>query len=206
MFFFGKEQKSEENALFGFFDNLGCLVHNAKNGLKYFVKYSIVFAFQASPKAITYNSLLIISCSLILSVLKALLRIKYWNWSSKSGLKIYKPWLTGCDSHFQNPVVFNILKEPLQVQKQTIHQQKALNLSYLEPEGKGHGIIMGAWQWLAVKTLFLPNAHQCFLWRAGVAPSWYCHALVLLATNSWDQELSADVSFVSVLAMVLSEY
>ena len=75
--FFRKEQKSEENALFGFFDNLGCLVHNAKNGLKYFVYYSFVFAFQASPKAITYNSLLIISCSLILSVLKALLRIKY---------------------------------------------------------------------------------------------------------------------------------
>jgi hypothetical protein len=34
-------------------------------------------------------------------------------------------------------VVFNILKEPLQVQRQTIHQQKALNLSYLEPEVEG---------------------------------------------------------------------
>ena len=30
--------------------------------------------------------------------------------------------------------VFNILKEPLLVQKQTIHQQKALDLSFLETE------------------------------------------------------------------------
>ena len=43
-------------------------------------------------------------------------------------------------------VFFNILKEPLLVQKQTIHQQKALDLSYLEPEGQGQGIIMRAWQ------------------------------------------------------------
>ena len=30
---------------------------------------------------------------------------------------------------------FNILTEPLLVQKPTIHQQKAWGLSYLEPEG-----------------------------------------------------------------------
>ena len=40
----------------------------------------------------------------------------------------------------------------------------------------------------------------------GVAPSWSCHALFLLAPNSWDPKLSADVSFVSVQATVLSEY
>ena len=39
----------------------------------------------------------------------------------------------------------------------------------------------------------------------GVAPPWYCHALVLPAEESWLSELSAEVSFVSVLAMVLSE-
>ena len=39
-------------------------------------------------------------------------------------------------------VLFNLLKEPLLVQKQTLHQQKALNLSYLEQEEKGHGIFM----------------------------------------------------------------
>ena len=37
---------------------------------------------------------------------------------------------TRCDSHFRNPAVFNILKEPLIVQKQTIPQQKALDLSF----------------------------------------------------------------------------
>ena len=47
---------------------------------------------------------------------------------------------------------------------------------------------------------------QCPLRKVGVTPSWSCHALVCLAPNSWDQELSADVSFVTVLAMVLSEY
>ena len=36
---------------------------------------------------------------------------------------------------------FNILTEPLLVQKQTILQQKAWDLSYLEPEGQGRGIV-----------------------------------------------------------------
>ena len=42
----------------------------------------------------------------------------------------YMYHITGCDSHFRNPVVFNILKEPLLVQKQTLHQQKVLDLSF----------------------------------------------------------------------------
>ena len=58
--------------------------------------------------------------------------------------------------------------------------------------------------WLSsVKFAFFFNV---LLRQVGVAPPWSCHALVLLAPNSWDQELSADVSFVSVLATVLSEY
>ena len=40
------------------------------------------------------------------------------------------------------PAVFNILKEPLLVQKQTLHQQKALDLCYLEPEGQGRGSLL----------------------------------------------------------------
>ena len=47
---------------------------------------------------------------------------------------------------------------------------------------------------------------QCLLRQVGVAPSWQCHALFHLAPNSWDPKLSADVSFVSVLAMDLSEF
>ena len=37
---------------------------------------------------------------------------------------------TGCGSHFRNPAPFNILKKPLLVLKQTIHQQKALYFSF----------------------------------------------------------------------------
>ena len=51
-----------------------------------------------------------------------------------------------------------------------------------------------------------PKNEICFLRHEGVAPTWHCHALALLAPNSWDQELSADVKFSSVLWMVLSEY
>ena len=47
---------------------------------------------------------------------------------------------------------------------------------------------------------------QCLLRQVGLAPSWTCHAHVFLAPNSWDPKLSANVSFVSVLATVLSEY
>ena len=58
--------------------------------------------------------------------------------------------------------------------------------------------------WLSsVKFMF---SFQCLLRQVGVAPSWQCHALVLLAPNSWDPKLFADISFVSVLAMILSEY
>ena len=38
-------------------------------------------------------------------------------------------------------LIFNILTELLLVQKQTIHQQKAWDLSYLETEGKGRGMV-----------------------------------------------------------------
>jgi hypothetical protein len=51
---------------------------------------------------------------------------------------------TGCVRQNENPTNFKILKQPLLVQKQTLHQQKALDLSYLEPEGQGRGIIMRA--------------------------------------------------------------
>ena len=37
---------------------------------------------------------------------------------------------TRCGSHFENPTNFKILKEPLLVQKQNLHQQTALDLSF----------------------------------------------------------------------------
>ena len=46
-------------------------------------------------------------------------------------------------SFFKNfpPAFFNILREPLVVQRQTLHLQKAHDLGYLEPEGRGRGSI-----------------------------------------------------------------
>ena len=45
--------------------------------------------------------------------------------------------------HFEknSQAFFNILTEPLLVQKPTIHRQKAWDLSCLEPEGHGRGIV-----------------------------------------------------------------
>ena len=45
--------------------------------------------------------------------------------------------------HFEkkSQAFFNILIEPLLVQKQTIHQQTAWDLSYLGPEGKGRAMV-----------------------------------------------------------------
>ena len=50
--------------------------------------------------------------------------------------------------------IFNILKEPLLVQKQTMHQQKAHDLSYSELEGQGRGTIRRMSHPLAVKAYF----------------------------------------------------
>ena len=55
----------------------------------------------------------------------------------------------------------------------------------------------------SVKFAFFFNV---LLRQVSVAPSWSCHALFLLAPNSSDHELSADVSFVPVQSMVLSKY
>ena len=61
------------------------------------------------------------------------------------------------DKNYKNifpPDFFNILKEPLLVQKQKIPQQKALDLSYLELEGQGCGSIMEVPRPFATKSIF----------------------------------------------------
>ena len=58
----------------------------------------------------------------------------------KAGEKIFLIFviLRNCGNNLiskkNSPAFFNIMKEPLLVQKQTIHQQKALDLSFLETE------------------------------------------------------------------------
>ena len=56
-----------------------------------------------------------------------------------------------------SPAFFNILKELWVVQKQTIHQQKAPDLGFLEPEGQGGGTIRKVSRPLAVKAYFNAN-------------------------------------------------
>ena len=53
-----------------------------------------------------------------------------------------------------SPIFFPILKEPLIVQKQTVHQKKALNLSFLVPEANWRGTIERAPRLLVVKNIF----------------------------------------------------
>ena len=59
-----------------------------------------------------------------------------------------------------SPAFFNILKEPLLVQKQTLHLQKAHDLGYLEPEGRGRGSIRRLPRPLAAKSV---GAREGFL-------------------------------------------
>ena len=55
--------------------------------------------------------------------------------------------------HFEkkSQAFFNIVTEPLLVQKQTIHQQKACDLSYLEVEEQGRGMVRRVPRLLAAK-------------------------------------------------------
>ena len=57
--------------------------------------------------------------------------------------------------HFEKKIqtFFNILTEPLLVQKPTMHQQKAWDLSYLEPEGHWRGMIRRVPRPLAAKDI-----------------------------------------------------
>ena len=57
--------------------------------------------------------------------------------------------------HFEknSQAFFNILTEPLLVQKQTIHQQKAWDLSSLESDGKGRGMVRRVPRPLAAKDI-----------------------------------------------------
>ena len=58
-----------------------------------------------------------------------------------------------CHFEKKSQTFFNILTELLLVQKQAIHQQKAHDLSYLEPEGKGRGMVRRVPSPLAAKDI-----------------------------------------------------
>jgi hypothetical protein len=61
------------------------------------------------------------------------------------------------DENYKNifsPAFFNILEKPLPVQKQTLHQHKALDLSYLDLEAQGRGSIIRVSRPFGAKSLF----------------------------------------------------
>ena len=58
-----------------------------------------------------------------------------------------------CHFEINSQAFFNILTEPLLVQKPTIHQQKAWDLSYLEPERHGPGKVRRVPRLLAAKDI-----------------------------------------------------
>ena len=64
-----------------------------------------------------------------------------------------------------------MLKEPLVVQKQTIHQRKAHDLSCLEPEGQGRGIIRRVSRPLALKSIGRRGVRKVHLRQVIVTPS-----------------------------------
>ena len=83
---------------------------------------------------------------------------------------------TGCRSHFENLTNFKIVKEPLLLRKQTLHQQKVLDFSFhLAPWKEAWHYQEGLTMTCRTRT-FLPHAHLCFSRRRGVAPFWYIHA------------------------------
>ena len=93
------------------------------------------------------------------------------------------------------------------VLKQMMPQKKALILSFLETES------LKVWHYQECttlahcrKTFFYPMPTYAFFWEQAWPPPDNAAPLNFLSPKSWVSELSSEVSFVSVLAMVLSEY
>ena len=95
-----------------------------------------------------------LSADVLFASVLATVQSKYWKkldeiffWNDITLRRLWKFY------HFEkySQAFFNILTEPLPVQKLTIHQQKAHDLSYLEPEGQGRGMVRKVPRPLAAK-------------------------------------------------------
>ena len=85
-----------------------------------------------------------LSADVLFASVLATVQSKYWKkldeiffWNDITLRRLWKLY------HYEkkSQAFFNILTEPLLVQKQTIHQQKAWDLRYLEPGRKGRGMV-----------------------------------------------------------------
>ena len=121
-------------------------------------------------------------------------------------IECFVHFYTGCNSIFRKIFEFKIWKEPMLVLKQTIPQKKALILSFLETE------TLRLWHYQESAT---PTCHKKHRWawcKKSFSTASRRGALLIMPRpqtfqlqKSWVSELSSEVLFVSVLAMVLSE-
>ena len=109
---------------------------------------------------------------------------------------------TGCKSKFRKIFEFKIWKESTLVLKQMIPQKKALIFSFKMTPLKWVGHYHGAATPSSSKITYAFHGERAWAWCPfdNSTPSNFP------AAKSWVSELSSEVSFVSVLAMVLSEY
>ena len=91
----------------------------------------------------------------------------------------------------QSSALFKILIEPALVEKPTIPHMKALIFSYLEPEGWGRGIIMGAPRPPPLK-LFA----TFFFWGHGGQEGWFFEKKIWLGQMS-ASHVCTDIVFMT---------
>ena len=119
---------------------------------------------------------------------------------------------TRCGSHFENLPSMALPRPHDNAPPLPFRLQIALDLSYLEPEGQGRGIIMRVWRChrrQGVKNsprTCKKSTKNAFRGERAWRPPETVTPTFKVSNKSWDPGLSADVAFVSVLAMVLSEY
>ena len=139
-------------------------------------------------------------------------RVNKFIWVSriyaKSDYLIKMHLSTGCGSHFRNPAPFNILKKPLLVQKQTIHEQKALDFSFhLVPWKWAWHYQEGVTPFRREITFFTPRAPMLFAaggrGRLMIMPRPLLGCQIKLRSRAFYWCL---VCFCTINGLVLSEY
>ena len=135
---------------------------------------------------------------------------EYWKPLEENFRKRLFPRFLKNDEIYKNifsPAFSNILKEPILVQKQTLHQQKALDLSF--------NLAPWKWAWHHQEGVTPPrrkkhrSARRVFDFfpsMRALQPHDDATPTFRVPKKSWNQGLSGNVSFVNVLTMVLSEY
>ena len=102
-------------------------------------------------------------------------------------MRILERVCTGCGSHFENPTNFKIVKEPLLVQKQTIPQQKALDLSFNLAPWKW------AWHYHEAATPSRREKHRCAWGKKRSFAASHLHALLIMPHPLLGCQIKAEI-------------